>query len=121
MTETNQVKENVREMAKEWKNAMDESHCKCPISLSRKKLDEKLFTLQADRYEKELLYRNCMNRPWADMSNSERVLTTQYVYAKLLKRGRTPAPELPLEYNALQLLYMDRYKLERSLDVEFQK
>ena len=114
-----QVKEHVKDMARAWKAAMEETPRHRRIFLSPPKLNEKLYSLLADRYEDALMYRNCMNRHWNDMSNEERVLTSQYEYAKLLRRGRSPAPERPQDYNALQLIEMDRHELEKTFDFEY--
>ena len=113
------VKENVKEMARAWKAATEETPRQRRIFMSPQKLYEKLYSLLADRYEERLMYKNCMNRHWDDMSNEERVLTSQYKYAKLLRRGRSPDPERPQDFNALQLIEMDRHKLEKTFDLEY--
>ena len=113
------VKETVRKMAKAWKQALEETPGPRPIfPLTPPKLNEKLYGLLADHYEKTLLNWNCMNRHWNDMSNVERVLTSQYQSATLLRRGRNPAPERPQHYNALILLEIDRQKLDEAFGRE---
>ena len=120
MDDIDPVMQTVREMARAWKRAMQETPHPLPIfPPTPPKLNEKLYSLLADHYEKELLYMNCMNRHWNDMSNRERVLTSQYEYANLLRRGRNPAPERPQHFNALHLLENDRHKLKKTFDVEY--
>ena len=58
-----QIRENVRQMAREWKAAIGEGISTChgenrnpwKGGMSRKSIDEKMFKFQADRVEKEIL------------------------------------------------------------------